>query len=348
MKTSATSTRRDVGRQLLAGSALVGAFRPLTGRTAAVPQVPVRTDHHVHVNSPAILAFLPQYCASIARFGKCDPAFAAPATVADLLRQMDDAAIERALVLSTAYLAESPMLAEPPADAAGLVRSANNFTAGLAQRFPRRIGAFISVHPLSEKAIPEIQRWRGNKHVAGLKLHLTSSMVDLRSPDHLRRLASVFGAASGCGLAVTIHLRTVNPRYGAEDVRNFIDKVVPAAGGSSIQIAHAGGWSGLDANTFAALTAFADALANNPSLSKTIWFDLADVWRDNTTSSDKQALIALIRRIGPHRFVPGSDWPFVGNLKRYYSTTYPELTLSTDEWAIIRSNTAPYAKPRLA
>lgn len=314
----------------------------------ATPLPPVRIDHHVHVNSPAILAFLPRYCAGIARFGKCDPAFTAPVTVSDLFRQMNDAGIARALVLSTAYLAESPMLAEPVADPAGLVRSANAFTVELARRYPRRIGAFISVHPLSDNALAEIAHWRGNQHVAGVKLHLTSSMVDLRSPDHLQRLASVLGAASACGFATTIHLRTVDPRYGAEDVRNFLDKVVPAANGAPVQIAHAAGWSGLDANTLAVLTAFADAFANNPALSKSIWFDLADVWREDTAVSDKQALVALIRRIGPHRFVPGSDWPFVGGLKRYYSTTYPQLPLSEQEWAIIRGARPAYAQPRLA
>ena len=302
----------------------------------------------MHVHAPEILAFMPQFCASIARFGKCDPAFTAPLTVSDLLRQMDDAGVERALVLSTAYLAESPMMAAPAADHLQLVRAANDFTVGLAKRFPRRIGAFISVNPLSETALPEIDRWRGNEHVAGLKLHLTSSMVDLRSQDHLQRLAEVVSAASESRFAVVIHLGTVDPRYPAENVRNFVEQVVPSASGSPIQIAHAGGWGGLDAKTIAALTAFADALEDNPSLSKTIWFDLADVFREDTPASDKLALVAVIRRIGPDRFVPGSDWPFVGDLKRYYSVIYPELPLSGEEWAIIRRNAPTYSRPRFA
>jgi predicted TIM-barrel fold metal-dependent hydrolase len=343
-RTPTLRTRRDVGRQLLAGSAWLGAsLQPGPGMAAPSGQVPVRVDHHVHVHAPEILAFLPQFCAGIARFGKCDPAFTAPLTVSDLLHQMDEAGVGRALVMSTAYLAESPMMTPPAADPVRLVTAANDFTVGLAKRFPRRIGAFIGVHPLSETALPEISRWRGNAHVGGLKLHMTSSMVDLRSEDHLRRLAAVFAAASQSGLAVMIHLRTVDPRYGAEDVRNFVEKVVPAAKGAPIQVAHAGGWSGLDPNTLAALTAFADALEADPSLSRSIWFDLADVWREDTRASDKLALVALIRRIGPQRFVPGSDWPFVGGLKPYYSTVYPELPLSAEEWAVIRGNAPAYA-----
>lgn len=337
-------TRRLASQAILAGATLLGTELP--ARAATSRQVPVRIDHHVHVHAPEILAFLPRFCASIARFGTCDPAFIAPLTPQDLLRQMDEAGVGRALILSTAYLAESPMMATPAADPLRLVRAANDFTVDLARRFPRRFGAFVSINPLSEGALAEIHRWKGVPHVAGLKLHLTSSMVDLRSPTHLQRLAAVFGAASEGRLAVVIHLRTVDPRYGAEDVGNFVARVVPAAKGAPIQVAHVGGWSGLDANTFAALTAFADALDHDPSLGESIWFDLADVWRSNTPEPDKLALVALIRRIGVKRFVPGSDWPFTGELRTYYRVLYPELPLTEEEWAEIRTNAPAYARPR--
>ena len=71
--------------------------------------VPVRVDHHVHLNSPAIQAFLPEFCASMRRFGQCDPALTSPHSVQNLLAEMDRAGIQRALVLSDGYLAESPM-----------------------------------------------------------------------------------------------------------------------------------------------------------------------------------------------------------------------------------------------
>ena len=291
---------------------------------------------------------MPLFCESIARFGKCDSAIIAPLTVSDLLRQMNGAGVERALVLSTAYLAESPMMTAPAADHLQRVRAANDFTVGLAKRFPRRFGAFISVNPLSETALPEINRWRGNAHVAGLKLHLTSSLVDLHSQEHLQRLAAVIRAASENRFAVVIHLGTADPRNPAKNVRNFVEQVIPSAGGSPIQIAHAGGWGGLDAKTIEALTAFADAFEGNPLLSRTIWFDLADVWREDSLASDKSALVALIRRIGPDRFVPGSDWPFVSDLNRYYSVIYPELPLSSEEWTVIRRNAPSYSRPHFA
>ena len=193
----APRTRREFGQQLLATPAFLGGtVRAHPGPPAPARRPLIRIDHHVHLHAPEILAFMPLFCESIARFGKCDSAIIAPLTVSDLLRQMNGAGVERALVLSTAYLAESPMMTAPAADHLQRVRAANDFTVGLAKRFPRRFGAFISVNPLSETALPEINRWRGNAHVAGLKLHLTSSLVDLHSQEHLQRLAAVIRAAS--------------------------------------------------------------------------------------------------------------------------------------------------------
>jgi hypothetical protein len=72
--------------------------------------IPVRVDHHIHLNSPAIQAFLPEFCASMRRFGACDPALTSPHSVQDLMGEMNRAGIQRALVLSDGYLAESPIM----------------------------------------------------------------------------------------------------------------------------------------------------------------------------------------------------------------------------------------------
>jgi len=120
--------------------------------------VPVRVDHHVHLNSPAIQAFLPEFCASMRRFGQCDPALTSPHSVQDLLAEMDRAGIQRALVLSDGYLAESPMMEPQRPDAADLMRVANDWTVGLARSYPKRLSAFIAVDPLRPTALPEIGR----------------------------------------------------------------------------------------------------------------------------------------------------------------------------------------------
>lgn len=307
--------------------------------------VPVRVDHHVHLNSPAIQSFLPYFCASTRRFGPCDPALTTPHSVEDLLAEMDRAGIQRAVILSDGYLAESPMMEQQRPDAANLLRAANDWTVDLARRHPKRFAAFVAVDPIRPTALPEIARWRGNPAVKGIKLHLTASGVNLRKNGDVAALAAVFRAAAQDRFAIVIHLRTQQMNYGAPDIRRFIEDVLPAAGNTPVQIAHAAGWGGLDPPTLSALGAFADAIQKNPRQFRHVWFDLSNVWSDKTSAADKQALVALIRRIGPKHFLPSSDWPYNrDNLADYYNRVYPELPLTQKEWAIIRRNVAPYAR----
>lgn len=305
---------------------------------------PVRVDHHVHLNSPAIQAFLPQFCASVSRFGECDPALTAPYSPRDLIAAMDAAAIRCASVLSNGYLAESPLMDPQGTDAANLMREANDWTVGLAVRYPERISAFIAVNPIRATALPEIARWQGNPAVTGVKLHLTASGVDLRRDNDLTALAAVFRAAADARLAIVIHLRTQTTDYGAADVRRFLKAVLPAAGNAPVQIAHAGGWGGIDAATLSALGAFADAVEASPQRFRHVWFDLAGLRTENASDTTRQALVALIRRIGIAHFLPGSDWPYNGDdLVDYYTRVSRHLPLTKKEWAVVRSNVAPYA-----
>ncbi len=258
---------------------------------------------------------------------------------------MDRAGIQRAVILSNGYLAESPMMDPRRPDAADLMRAANDWTVEVARSHPRRFSAFIAVDALRPTALPEIARWRGKPAVAGIKLHLTAAGADLRADGDLAALAAVFRAAAQARLAIVIHLRTQRMDYGAPDIRRFLEDVLSAAGNTPVQIAHAAGWGGLDAATLSALGAFADAIEANPRRFRHVWFDLSGVWTDKSSAADKQRLVALIRRIGPRHFLPASDWPYNGdNLADGYERVYPELPLTASEWAIIRRNVAPYAR----
>lgn len=292
-------------------------------------------DHHMHVHSPTILDILPAYCASPKRKNPCDSRFTAALTAEDALRAMDGAGIRRGWLMSTAYLAESP-LAEPILDAPRVLHEANAFTVALARRYPDRFDAFVSVNPIAPDALAEIARWKGDRAVTGLKLHLTNSGVDVRDPTQVAKLAAVFCAAAANGWTIIIHMRTGAADYGARDVQVFLAEVLPAAGDASVVIAHAGGWGGIDAATLDALGAFADAFERDPLSVRRIHFDLAQVFNDKATPDDRKAMGNLIRRIGGDHFVAGSDWPFSGDLKRYFEEAYGGPDLSPAEWASVR------------
>lgn len=315
--------------------ALLFALGGVAHGVAAEP--PVGVDHHMHVHSPAILGFLPGYCASPGRTSPCDPAFSLPLTADDALAALDGAGVRRGWLLSTGYLAESPMMSPPDPRAAEILRSANDFTVAQARAHPDRLGAFIGINPLTDTALPEIARWRGDPAVMGVKLHLTNSGVDLRAPAQAARLAAVFRAAADARLVILIHMRTRAPDYGPRDVEIFLRDVLPAARGGPVVIAHAAGWGGTNPYTLGALGAFADALERNPALGRKLWFDLAQVCDERTPPAERDALAAVIRRIGVSHFVAGSDWPFVRDLAHYYAETYPLLPLTPDEWRIVRS-----------
>ena len=298
---------------------------------------PVATDHHVHVHSPAILDFLPAYCSSLGRISACPEVFTRPLTVDDLLADMDAAGVRRAFLMSTAYLAESPMMVPARHDAPDLIRAANDFTVDLARRHPDRLSAFVSVNPLTPTALPEIARWADDPFAAGVKLHLTNSDVDLRDPDDVAALARVFRAAAAGDMTIMIHMRTRAEDYGAKDVGVFLDQVLPQAQGVPVMIAHSGGWGGLDDNTWAAMTAFAEALEEHPDTSRSLSFDLAQVFDAETSEADLLRLVALMRRIGIDRFVAGSDWPFSGPLNAYLNDVFARLPLTPAEAELIRS-----------
>lgn len=321
-------------KRLLAASA---AFVVLAATSStAQARSPVHTDHHVHVHAPAVREILTAYCDSPGRISACDPAFVKPLTPEDLLSDMDRAGVQKAWIMSTAYLAQSPMMVPPLADAANRVHAANAFTVATAAAHPERLVAFISVNPLAPEALAEINAWKDEPFAQGLKLHLTNSGVDLRDPDQVRRLAAVLDAASGAGLTIMIHMRTRAPDYGAPDVRVFAEQVLPHARGVPVVVAHSGGWGGLDANTWDALDAFRQVLATDPKRFPDLYFDLAQVFDADTPPGDRERLVDMMRSIGVDRFVPGSDWPFSGPLDAYLNGAMALLPLTSDEAEALR------------
>lgn len=319
---------------IVAASAVSAAL--LATPVMAQTRTPVHTDHHVHVHSPAILEILPVYCSSPGRMGPCDPAFVEPLTADDLLADMDEAGVQTAWMMSTAYLAQSSMMVPPLPDAATRVHDTNAFTVATAKAHPGRLVAFVSVNPLTSDALAEIQTWKDEPYAKGLKLHLTNSGVDLRHPDHVRRLAAVFDAASDAGLTIMLHMRTRAEDYGARDVRIFVEQVLPHARNVPVVIAHAGGWGSLDANTWDAMEAFRDVLAEHPDTAPNLFFDLAQVSDAETSQDDRARLVEVIRGIGLHRFVAGSDWPFSGPLDGYLNEAMTLLPLSSQEAESLR------------
>ena len=264
-----------------------------------------------------------------------------PLDAADLIKLMDQASIQRAVVLSVAYFFETP-LRPPIADAVAKLRAENDWTAAEVARFPDRLIGFCSVNPLTPTALPEVARCKQQLHLAGLKLHLGNSGVDFRNPQQLKKVRDVFAEADRLGMPMVVHLWN-GADFGRQDAQNFLDSVVPGAPNVVIQIAHmAGGGPGW---TDEALEVFADAMQRQDPRTRNMYFDVATV-ADLQTHDQLELLAKRFRQIGLKRILYGSDGAF-GNHDtpdKEWGTFRGMVPLTDEEFDVIRDNVAPYLR----
>jgi predicted TIM-barrel fold metal-dependent hydrolase len=120
--------------------------------TLASAQVAPVADHHQHLFSPEIAALLSS--------GGSGPT---SLTARDLVPLLDAAGIQRALVLSVAYMYGSP--ARTVQDEYSKVRAENDWTGAQAAQCPERLRAFCSFNPLRAYALDELARCAGNPNL---------------------------------------------------------------------------------------------------------------------------------------------------------------------------------------
>jgi predicted TIM-barrel fold metal-dependent hydrolase len=302
-----------------------------TRANAASGATPWRADDHVHLASPELCRLV----------GECLPANHPPAVyAADAIRALDEADVSKGVILSCAYLYGLPSLHLTPHQIADGTRRENEFTAAEVAKYPTRLVGFLSVDPLQDSAIDEIRHWQGKGQFVGLKLHFTASAVNLRNAGRRRRVASVFAEAAAEHLPIVVHLG--GGKVDATDAELFIHDVLPSAGNSWVQIAHAGGGLPLrDGDHIAVLRAFADHIAKDDPATRHVLFDLSYVPAPGEGPGTVRALAEQIRRIGIKRFVFGSDFNVltpeeeIKNLRR--------LGLTKEEWQTLKENCAPWA-----
>jgi hypothetical protein len=180
-------------------------------------------------------------------------------TADDLIKQLDDAGIHRAAVLSVAYWYGSPFM-EKVENEYEHVKSENDWTINEVARYPDRLVAFCGVNPLKDYALNEIDRCAQKQHVKGMKIHFGNSNVDLRDNAQAEKIRTFFHHANERNLAVVVHIWN-GPEYeqnGKDYAEIFLNKILPAAPDIPIQIAHlAGGGRSTDS----ALAVFADAIS---------------------------------------------------------------------------------------
>jgi uncharacterized protein len=305
---------------------------------AAHAQTPA-ADHHQHLFSPEVAALISPPASAAA---------VAPITAADLIAHLDAAGIQRAVVLSTAYILEQP--ARKVDGAREKLRADNDWTSQQVGRYPGRLVGFCALNPLREYALAELTRCARDPNLrAGLKLHLGNSEVDYRNPAHIERVRQVFRAANAQGMPIVVHMRASFSQklaYGRDEARIFLDQLVAAAPDVPIQVAHlAGGGGPSDTAAHEALEVLVAAVASDDPRTRRLWFDVTGIGAIPKLTTEEAAFFAAkIRQIGVGRILYGSDAASAGNTPREGWAAFRKLPLSNEEFRTIATNVAPYLR----
>ena len=273
---------------------------------------------------------------------------------AAVIAHMDRARVERAVVLSLAYLSSDPTRTSEAEfkQEYKRVRAANDWTGTQVARFPGRMIGFCGVNPLRDYALEEIARCAENPHLCyGLKLHFQNSLVDYHNPRHVVRLRRVFGAANHYGMAIVVHMRTSEEEvsqlpYGRDEARIFLEELLPEIPDVSVQIAHLCGGGGYgDPLIHEAVSVFSEVIAVGDPRVGRLLFDVTATVNFRTPNEDLALVARHVRELGVERVLYGSDGSDPegnGPTPRKGWAAFRMVPLADEEFQTIAGNVAPY------
>lgn len=316
---------------------LTSAAALVLSAPAVGPIIP-RADHHQHLFSPAIVELLAG-----------GPSGPQAITARDVIALLDSAGIQKALLLSVAYLYGSPK--REVENEYAKVKAENDWNAAQAAEYPDRLRAFCSFNPLKDYALEELLRCSRNPGLRrGIKLHFGNSDVQLENPAHVERLRRIFQAANRHQMAIVVHLRASISRkrpYGAAQAQIFLDQLLPEVPDVPVQVAHlAGTGPGYDdPPADSAMAVLAAAAEHHDPRTRRLWFDVATVVDQNISPDNAGRVVRRIRQVGVDRVLFGSDAAAGENLRPRESwAAFRRLPLSEVEFATIAKNVAPYLR----
>lgn len=262
-------------------------------------------------------------------------------SAAGLIALLDEAGIERAVVLSDAYYFDGgPDLGLP--DTYTKVRAENDWTAEQVAQFPGRLVALCSFNPIADHAVDELRRCAASGRFVGYKLHFASTGVNISEPEQREKVRRVFAAANEVGLPILAHVGS--NAYGREHAEIIVNELLPAAPNIPVVIAHLWGGGGVSE---AALAVYADAISAGRPATRNLYFDLAQA---STATSQQPSifneLARRMRQIGLDRMLYASDGPQFGGLppKQVWEHFRDNMPLSDAELSVIANNVAPFLR----
>jgi predicted TIM-barrel fold metal-dependent hydrolase len=287
-------------------------------------------DHHQHLMNPTMVD---------------SPDKAIDAKL--LIARLDQAGIQRAVVLSNAFVYGNPRPA-PLDNEYERVKAENDWTLQQAAPYAKRLTVFCSCNPIKDYALAELERCAGDRRFGrGIKLQFAASDVNLDDESDVAKVRRVFEAANAKRMAIVVHMRTRRAKpYGPVQAQTFIDQLLTAAPDVVVQIAHfTGGANPDDTPADEALGTFLDPMERRDPRVKNLYFDLALVFDARTTPERREWLVRRMRAIGAKHLLYGTDGgdPTDPPPKDQVQVLR-SLPLTRSELRTIERNVAPYLR----
>ncbi len=314
---------------VLCAAMALASSAPAASAPAAPAAMPV-ADHHQVVYSPAAAAFMSASAAL------------QPVSAQDLIPQLDAAGIERAALLSVAYVYGQP--AGQAGEEYARVRAENDWTARQAGEYPERLVALCSVDPLKDYALAELARCAASPGFGrGIKLQPGGGGVQPDDQQQVERLRRVFRSANARGMAIVLQLRET----GAPAARLLIEQLLPHAPDVPVQVAlqlPALG-AGEAAPQLAALAVLGDAAARRDPRMRHVWLDVTAFARPGLSPADARRLVRRLRQVGMERVLYGSDAAIGADARpRDAWAAFRSLPLTEAETARVANNVMSYLR----
>jgi len=293
-------------------------------------------DHHVHVLGPDVMR---DWKALGVTFSRPDSIYTSPRT---LLEGRGDS-VAHVVLVPMAHLYANPEFVEgikiDAIEARRRVRRENAHVAAEAARFTTRAVALCSVPVLADWALDEVAWCRDSLGVAGIKIHIASSQVDLRNDAHLRQLAAVTRFAEGNALPILLHVDPQRRGHDSTHIRALATRVFEPFPQLKVVIAHLGGSGGYGSWTRTVFRSLRDwrrdVEASGPR--RHVYFEVSAVALEQesegvpaTTPVEAALLRDDLRALSFDRVIFGSDYP-VFDPVRGRATLIEKVGLTADE-----------------
>jgi predicted TIM-barrel fold metal-dependent hydrolase len=272
-------------------------------------------------------------------------------TADELIKDLDEAGIKRAVILSVAYWLGGPGAKNTKRmieakDEWTAVRGENDWTAQQVARYPDRLVLACGVNPLKDYAIQELERCAKDLKAKAMKLNFGDSGVSFDNPEHVEKVARFFKAANDNRIAIIVHLEP-GRFYGPKEVELFLNRIAAQSPDITIQLAHLAG-NGPGITSPEALARFARARAAKDRRTKNLYFDFAGLVYKNMSAKEAELMVTRMRQIGLDHVLYASDSApdGVGNAptNEQWTLTRRKLPLTDAELRTIAENVAPYMR----